>query len=114
MSRGCGDNAAAFTDVTASAAAQKIDFIVNTAIVAELTISIAKQIYHNLPTCSIYFNGRRLHLVREVRGCGGMSSAKVSKVSTMSRLRYQEDTTLSEELPCGISLTDRVLEISSV
>lgn len=74
MSRGCGDNAAAFTDVTASAAAQKNDFIVNTAMVAGLIISIAKQIYINLPTCSLYFNGRRLHLVR---GCGGMSSAKV-------------------------------------
>lgn len=76
MSRGCGDKAAAFTEVTASAAAQRTDFIVNTAIFLKTTITMAKKT--NIPTSYRYaqyiLNGRRLHLVR---GCGGMSSAKV-------------------------------------
>jgi hypothetical protein len=45
MSLGCGVNAAAFTDMTASAAAQRIDFIVNTGIFVETTalLSLAVQ-----------------------------------------------------------------------
>lgn len=80
MSRGCGANAAAFAEVTASAAAQNIDFIVDATIFVELSISMAEQILFYLPTRSIYLNGRRLHLVNLVRGCGEMSSAKVSTI----------------------------------
>ena len=92
MSLGCGDKAAAFTEVTASAAAQNIDFIVNTAIVYKVTGLTAKQIYQStLPTRSIYSNGRRLHLVR---GCGGMSSAKMSKLLSILHL-FQHDQVFS-------------------
>jgi hypothetical protein len=88
ISLGCGVKAAAFTDVTASAAAQRTDFIVTTAMIYKTTIAMAKKqiIPTYLPTQLNYIvNGRRLHLVR---GCGGMSSAKVSKLSTiLHRLR---------------------------
>ena len=44
MSLGCGDRAAAFTEVTASAAAQRTDFIVNTAMIPlNKTITMAKK-----------------------------------------------------------------------
>jgi hypothetical protein len=88
MSLGCGDNAAALAEVTASAAAQKIDFIVNDAMFVERPLSIARPIYSTyiLLTRIIYLNGRRLHLVR---GCGEMSSAKVLKVLAISHLLQQ-------------------------
>lgn len=89
MSLGCGDKAAAFTEVTAIAAAQRTDFIVNTAMITlKKTITMAKKKNHtNLPTNTAQYivNGRRLHLVR---GCGGMSSAKVSKLSTILSSLY--------------------------
>ena len=91
MSLGCGDKAAAFTEVTASAAAQRTDFIVNTAISLKTTITMAKRTSHtNLPTNTAQYilNGRRLHLGDLVRGCGGMSSAKVSKLSTILSSLY--------------------------
>ena len=86
MSLGCGVKAAAFTDVTASAAAQRTDFIVNTAMILKTTITMAQK--PNIPTyhyAQYILNGRRLHLVR---GCGGMSSAKVSKLSTILSSLY--------------------------
>jgi len=50
ISLGCGVKAAAFTDVTASAAAQRTDFIVNTAMILKTTIAMAKKTNHtNLP-----------------------------------------------------------------
>jgi len=91
MSLGCGDKAAAFTEVTASAAAQRTDFIVNTAISLDRTITMALKPNHiNLPTNTAQYilNGRRLHLGDLVRGCGGMSSAKVSKLSTILSSLY--------------------------
>ena len=72
MSRGCGDKAAAFTEVTASAAAQRSDFIVNTAIFLKTMAETNIPSYYQ--HAQYILNGRRLHLVR---GCGGMSSAKV-------------------------------------
>ena len=50
ISLGCGVKAAAFTDVTASAAAQRTDFIVNTAMISNTTIAMAKKKHINLPT----------------------------------------------------------------
>jgi hypothetical protein len=47
MSRGCGDNAAALAEVTASAVAQRIDFIVNIAIVDRVTVKLTQE---NIPT----------------------------------------------------------------
>lgn len=43
MSLGCGVKAAAFTEVTASAAAQRTDFIVNTAMILNTTITMAQK-----------------------------------------------------------------------
>ena len=54
ISLGCGVKAAAFTDVTASAAAQRTDFIVNTAMILNTTITMAKNKHTSLPTRSIY------------------------------------------------------------
>jgi hypothetical protein len=66
MSLGCGDNAAALAELTASAAAQKIDFIVNETMFVERPLSITRQtsLPYILLTRIIYLNGRRLHLVR--------------------------------------------------
>jgi hypothetical protein len=77
MSFGCGARAAALIEVTARAAAQIIDFIVNAAISVKQPLLIARRTSLSyIPTGIIYLNGHRLHLVR---GCGEMSSAKVSR-----------------------------------
>ena len=76
MSRGCGDKAAAFTEVTASAAAQRTDFIVNTAISLKTTITMAEKT--NIPS---YYNTLNIFsMAVGSTSCGDvgeMSSAKV-------------------------------------
>lgn len=55
MSLGCGVKAAAFTEVTASAAAQRTDFIVNTAMILKTTITMAQnQTYQPTNTLNIF------------------------------------------------------------
>jgi hypothetical protein len=80
MSRGCGAKAAALAEVTATAAAQAIDLIVNATIMYEPKAcwieesksqhqhsASAVNIYISFVSFSHFINGHRLHMVR---GCG--------------------------------------------
>ena len=100
MSRGCGVRAAALADVTATAAAQAIDLIVNaTMVMCEAGLcridefkhqpqrpAIADNIYIATPSLSHFINGHRLHMVRG-RGPPRCRRSRASSIRLKAKTR---------------------------
>ena len=95
MSRGCGVKAAAAAEVTATAAAQAIDLIVNATMICERKayrdrcsnldtnlLATADNIYISSASLSHAINGHRLHMVR---GCGPPRCRKIKGAPFISR-----------------------------